>query len=160
MSATTHADDSGQPYRSRVTIDFDGKGTGWRLEAVKTWHNLQHVADDVEVHVSSGQHGLHFVAWFREDLPMHEKIAIRRNHGDDQRRIDMDVQRFQSGIFTGVLFEQKGHEAGAKKERNFRDVYDALDYIDGQRDDHKRMRNLANDGHRGAPDLVKNWREP
>lgn len=141
-------------YQARVTIDFDGKGAAWRFRAVKAWHNLREIADDVEVHVSSGQHGLHFVAWFVDDIPMHEEVAIRRAHGDDPRRIDMDIQRFQHGIFTGVLFEQKGHKAG-KKERGFRDVYDALDYIEDRRDDYDRMRRLAVDGHKGDPDLAR-----
>lgn len=157
MSAASTPDRS--EFASRVTIDFDGKGSGWRFRAVQTWHNLQETADHVDVHVSSGQHGLHFVAWFRESLAFYEKIAIRRQHGDDPRRTDMDVQRHHNGIFTGVLFQQKG-DRDRKKERRFSDVYDALDYIDAQRDDHGRMRRLANAGHKGAPDLAdgRAWR--
>lgn len=154
---STAVDPEAAGYQTRITVDFDGKGTGWRMDAVKTWHNLKREADEVEVHVSSGQHGLHFIAWYEADIAWHNEIAIRRCHGDDPRRVDMDLQRRRNGIFTGVLFEQKGHRDG-KKERRFADVYDALDYIDAQRDDHERMNSLANDGHRGAPDLVRNWR--
>lgn len=155
MSATVDGGKVADKYSARITIDYDGKGGGWRFGAVKAWHNLQDIADEVEVHVSSGQHGLHFVAWFVDEIPMHEEIAIRRTHGDDPRRIDMDIQRFQNGIFTGVLFEEKGHESDAKKSRGFRDIHDALDYIDAQQDDHSRMNKLANQGHKGAPDLAR-----
>ena len=104
MSAGVEGGAKRTEYSTRITIDYDGKGQGWRLGAVKTWHNLQREADHVEVHVSSGQHGLHFVAWYVEDIAFHNEVAIRRCHGDDARRIDMDIQRCQAGIFTGVLF--------------------------------------------------------
>jgi hypothetical protein len=147
-------------FESRVTIDFDGdKARNFRFEAVKIYHNLREVADDVEVHVSSGQGGLHFVAWFRDELPFHEKIAIRRAHGDDPRRTDMDVQRWQNGIFTGVLFQEKGHAEDARKERRFADVHDALDYIYSRRDDAERMNRLANRGHKGEPELIRHATE-
>lgn len=144
-------------YASRITVDLDGKHhrQAFALRAIRCWHNLDAIADDVEVHVSTGQEGLHFVAWFRDGLEFHEQIGLRREHGDDKRRIDMDVQRWlQVGPqFTDVLFHSKGGREMVK-ERRFTSVYDALDYIRAQRDDHDRMNRLANHGHRGAPALA------
>lgn len=159
----TDVDDEHVPlveqYNQRVTIDFDGKDyptfEAFRFGAVQTWHNLQDCADRVDVHVSSGQKGLHFVAWFEDSIPFFKQIALRREHGDDPRRIDMDCQRWLQlgGRFSDVLFQQKGGRS-TTKERRFRDVYDALDYIAAQRSDYDRMKRLANDGHHGAPDLA------
>lgn len=147
-------------YQQRVTVDLDGKDyptfEAFALRATRIWHNLQDVADRVEVHVSTGQKGLHFVAWFEADVPFSEQIRLRREHGDDPRRIDMDCQRWLQlgGRFSDVLFHQKGDREEIK-ERRFRDVYDALDYIEGRHDDHNRMRRLAIEGHKGAPDLAR-----
>jgi hypothetical protein len=145
-------------YQSRITVDLDGDHSeDFRLRAIRTWHFLDGVADDVKVHVSTGQQGLHFVAWFREALEFHEQISIRRQAADDARRIDMDIQRWlQVGPeFTDVLFNQKGDRENVK-ERRFSDVYDALDYVDAYgSDDADRVRRLANDGHKGAPDLAR-----
>lgn len=149
--------ETGQPdasrYASRVTVDLDGdKHHDLRLVATRVWYNLRDTADAVDVHVSSSGQGLHFVAYFEESVPFHEQVAIRRSHHDDPRRTDMDVQRRLQGLWTDVLFSQKGDKS---KERRFRDVWDALDYIDQQQDDHDRVKALANDGHRGAPDLAR-----
>lgn len=170
MSATTGAgDDAGhvpkvEQYQQRVTVDFDGKDydtlNAFRFAAIRVWHNLEGIADDVDVHVSTGQHGLHFVAWFEADLPFWKQVQIRREHSDDPRRIDMDCQRWLQlgGRFSDVLFHQKGDRENIK-ERRFRDVYDALDYIAGQRDDAGRMNRLANDGHKREPELARRWRD-
>lgn len=153
-----------EQYQQRVTIDFDGKDhdtwSAFKLAATRTWHNLQAVADDVDVHVSTGQHGLHFVAWFEADLAFYEQVQIRRDNGDDPRRIDMDCQRWLQlgGRFSDVLFHQKG-DRETVKERRFRDVYDAIDYIGNRRDDAGRMNRLANHGHKGDPDLARRWRD-
>lgn len=147
-------------FQQRVTIDLDGKHHGsfeaFRLRATRIWHNLDDVADRVDVHVSTGQKGLHFVGWFVDDVPFHEQVAIRRGHGDDPRRIDMDCQRWLElgGRFSDVLFQQKGDRAETK-ERRFRDVYDALDYIAARRDDYQRVKSVQLDGHRGDPELAR-----
>lgn len=143
-------------YGARATVDLDWKeypASQFRMRAIRTWHNLRDAADLVDVHVSSGGMGLHFVAWFEDDVPFHEQVAIRRATGDDPRRVAMDCERWLNGLYTDVLFETK-EERPQTKERRFADVYDALDYIYAQRDDHDRMRRLANDGRRGAPGLV------
>jgi hypothetical protein len=152
-----------EQYQQRVTIDMDGDHyrsfRAFRLAATRIWHNLEAVADRVDVDVSTGQEGLHFVAWFRDDLEMFEQVAIRRAHQDDPRRIDMDVQRWRQlgGRYSDVLFEVKGGR-DTRKERRFRDVYDALDYIAGRRSDHARMKRLAIDGHQGDPRLARRAR--
>lgn len=147
-----------EDYETRITVDLDGDhAENFALRATRTWHHLRRVADDVEVHVSTGQEGLHFIGWFEEAIPFHRQIAIRREAGDDARRIDMDGQRWlQVGTeFTDVLFHQKG-DRETVKERRFRDVYDALDYIRDHADDPAdRVRRLANDGHKGAPSLAR-----
>jgi hypothetical protein len=146
-------------YEQRVTIDLDGKDypsfEAFRLAAVETWHNLKHASDRVDVAVSSGQHGLHLVAWFEADVPFHDQLEIRRAHGDDPRRIDMDCQRWLElgGRFSDVLFTSKGDRSQTKTR--FPDVYDALDYIDSLRDDLDRLRRLAVEGHRAAPELAR-----
>jgi hypothetical protein len=146
-------------YEQRVTIDLDGKDypsfEAFRFAAVETWHNLQHASDRVDVAVSSGQHGLHLVAWFHDDVPFHEQIEIRREHGDDPRRIDMDCQRWLElgGRFSDVLFHSKGDRDETKT--GFRDVYDALDYIASQRSDLDRLKRLAVEGHGAAPELAR-----
>lgn len=159
MSATVDYSDEIQPdeYESRLTIDLDAKEfspSAFRLKAIRSWHNLQDMGADVDVHVSSSGKGLHLVAWFREPLRFHEQVAIRREAGDDPRRTWMDCQRWLNGLYTDVLFEDKDRREFSK-ERRFSTIYDALDFIaEYQRDDYQRVKSLVNDGHRGAPDLV------
>lgn len=148
---------TGERGQARISVDLDAKdysAEGFRMKAVQTWHNLQRDADDVDVHVSSSGLGLHFVAWFDRRLAFHEEVAMRRAAGDDPRRVDMDVQRWFQGLYTGVLFEEKSNRPH-DKERRFHDVYAALDFVDEQRDDHSRVKRLAIDGHKGAPDLAR-----
>lgn len=146
-------------YADRFTIDLDDKGRGLELQAVKTWHYLGEVADAVDVHVSSSGKGLHFIAYLLEPMPFHKKIEHRRAAGDDPRRVDMEIQRWHAGLEIDVLFQQKDvidqNGEVKRKDRRFTDVYDALDHIRNQRDDADRVRRLANDGHKGAPDLAR-----
>ena len=150
-------------FEQRVTIDFDGEKqtgqVGFRTEATRIWHNLNRAAEWVEVHVSTGQEGLHFVAWFEDALDFEGQLRIRRQNGDDPRRTDMDRQRYEQldGRFTDVLFHQKGDRENPK-ERRFSDVYDALDYIMARRDDADRMNRLANHGHKAEPSLARRAR--
>lgn len=143
---------------TRVTVDLDGKSysvDGFRQQAIKAYHNLDRHAAHVDVHVSSGQQGIHLVAWFEDEHPFAEQIEMRRAAGDDPRRVDMDCQRWLNGLYTDVLFETKDGRP-MEKERRFSDVFDALDYIDGQRlDDHTRMKRVANAGHKGDPELAR-----
>lgn len=146
-----------EEFESRVTIDLDGDKytyTQFDLRAVRVWHNLRDAADYVDVHVSSSGLGLHFVGWFEQPLAFHEEVAVRRGNGDDPRRVWMDCQRWLNGLFTDVLFEEKDSREFTK-ERGFATVYDALAFIDEyRRDDAERVKRLATDGHKGAPDLA------
>jgi DNA primase len=147
-------------YEDRFTVDIDAKpGKDLELQAVKTWNRLLDVADAVDVHVSSSGQGLHFVAYLKDSMPFYKKVAMRRTAGDDARRVDMEIQRWHAGLDVDVLFNQKDvpdDMGGVKtKERRFADVYDALDFIRAQRDDADRVRRLAVDGHKGAPDLAR-----
>ena len=147
-----------QEFASRVTIDLDGDKYDhgqFDLRAVRIWHNLQESADYVDVHVSSSGLGLHFVAWFREDMQFAEEVAVRRANGDDPRRIWMDCQRWMQGLYTDVLFTEKdGREMS--KERRFADVYAALSFVAQNRTtDADRVQRLAEHGHRAEPSLAR-----
>jgi len=136
-------------FASRITIDLDGDKydrDGFDLRATRTWHNLQNDADYVDVHVSSSGLGLHFVAWYEQPLQFHEEVAARRSHGDDPRRTWMDCQRWLNGLYTDVLFESKDSRPMEKERRERR------------RNDHKRMKALAEHGHRAAPGLARRAR--
>ncbi|AAY24967.1 ORF 41 [Haloarcula hispanica virus SH1] len=156
-----HVERPDERFASRITVDLDGDKythTQFDLEAVKVWHNLQNSADYVDVHVSSSGLGLHFVAWFEQPLRFHEEVAIRRSSGDDPRRVWMDCQRWLNGLYTDVLFEEKDTRE-FDKERDFATVYDALAFVAEHRtDDADRMKRLANEGHRAAPDLARKAR--
>ncbi|AFD02311.1 putative protein 30 [Haloarcula hispanica icosahedral virus 2] len=145
-------------YESRITVDLDGdKYTHGQfdLKATQIWHNLQDSADHVDVHVSSSGLGMHFVAWFEQDLQFAEEVALRRASGDDPRRIWMDCQRWLNGLYTDVLFESKDTRR-FDKERGFATVYEALAFINEYRsDDHERVKSVAQDGHRGDPELAR-----
>lgn len=150
-----------QHYADRFTVDLDGKDGHLAQRAVRTWFYLRRVADGVDVHVSSSGQGLHFVAYLRDPMPFHEKVEHRRTAGDDPRRVDMEIQRWHAGLQVDVIFMQKDGKPGegAKvKDRRFADVWDALDFIAGQRDDYDRVKRLANHGHKGAPDLARRAR--
>jgi len=145
-------------YGSRITVDLDGDKYSphqFDLKAVRIWHNLQHSADHVDVHVSSSGLGMHFVAWFDQDLQFAEEVALRRANGDDPRRIWMDCQRWLNGLYTDVLFEEKDTRE-FDKERGYASVYDALSFIDEYRsDDADRVKQLAQSGHRADPELAR-----
>lgn len=142
-------------YQTRIPIDLDGdKHANFRFEATRVYRNLQRIADDVRAHVSSGQGGLHLMAWFEDALSFEEQIAIRREHGDDPRRVNMDIQRWNEGTFHGICFQQKSSR-NTVKERRFSDVADALDYIGERRNDYDRMKRVANHGHKGDPEYSR-----
>ena len=145
-------------YADRWTVDLDAKDGNLEQQAVKTWYYIKRVADGVDVHVSSSGRGLHFIAYLKQPIPFWKKVQHRRAAGDDPRRIDMEIQRWDAGLDVDVVFLQKDGGVGEGvlvKDKRFRDVWDALDFIAAQRDDYDRMKRLANDGHKGAPDLSR-----
>jgi hypothetical protein len=149
-------------YADRWTVDLDGKDGNLEQRAIRAWHYCRRVADGVEIHVSSSGEGLHLLAYHRQPVPFHKKIEHRRAAGDDDRRIDMEIQRWHAGLEVDVVFQQKDSPEGIEtvtKERRYADVYDALDAVRANRSDPaERMRRLANDGHKGAPDLARRAR--
>jgi len=144
----------------RVTLDLDPK-PGFRLRAVRAWHHFQREAEHVDLWVSSSDTGLHFVAWYEGPLSPVEKIKIRESLGDDPNRIKMDVQRLKRGHPIGTLWDVKTGRDGEvrRSDRDFSDVYAALDYIEEKNTtDQEQMKALANSGHKGAPDLARRAR--
>lgn len=107
-------------YASRVTIDIDGYVDSFEMVAVRAYHNLDRIADEVEVRVSQSGEGIHLVGWFAERLDDDQKFTIRRNLGDDANRIKLDEMRGAVGHTTNVLWDDDG---------DFSDIYDALDHI-------------------------------
>jgi DNA primase len=147
-------------YDSRITVDLDDKGHDFELAAIKAYQYLLDVADAVDIHVSSSGEGLHLIAYFERPVPFHQQIAHRRAAGDDTRRIAMEIQRWHAGLDVDVLFQQKDvtdeYDSLQVKERHFRSLDDALEHIRKQRtDDYDRVRQLANHGHKGAPNLSR-----
>lgn len=153
---TETPDDRDRRHEGRVTLDFDGYADRMRLQAIGAYHQLDRLADEVEVAISSGGGGLHMVGWFEDHLTFGDRIKIRRALGDDTNRIEIDIERAVNGIYTGVLWSEKrdgGDETGYK-QRGFADVYDALDALNGgERLDAERVQNYQNGGHKAAPRL-------
>jgi len=148
-------------YTDRFTVDLDAKGGGLEDRAVRSWYYLRDVADAVDVHVSSSGKGLHLVAYLTEPMAFYRKIEHRRAAGDDARRVDMEIQRWQAGLQVDVIFQDKDGGSGEDvnvKERRFRDVWDALDHIRAQRDDVARLDRLAEYGHKGDARLARHAR--
>lgn len=146
----------------RVTVDIDGYVRGFELLAIRSYYNLKREADEIEVRISSGGSGIHLVGYFNEELPFSRRIQYRRMLGDDQNRIKIDIERFKHGVYTGVLWSEKdvAHPDGSTErgtaQRDFGDIHDALDHIRMTRTDPQtRMKRLANEGHRAAPDLAR-----
>lgn len=153
-----------EDYAGRVTVDIDAYVDDFDLTATRAYHNLKHLADAIEVHISSSGQGVHIVGWFEEDLSTHERLQLRRGLCDDPNRIRIDVERALNGVYTGVLWTEKNREAGPEeapedrpgKDRDFSDIHDALRHINmTERDDHERMKRLAEYGHKRAPDLAR-----
>lgn len=136
---------------ARVNVDVDGYRHGWRLHAIRVYHNLFAAgAHTVEVTISSSGIGLHLTGWF-DFVPREEaKLRLRESLGDDPKRVSMDRERGRRGHVTQVTWSDKGIREGTADD-DFADVYDALDHINAtQRSDYQRAHDLANDGHRAC----------
>lgn len=138
-------------WGSRVTVDIDPKGN-WQLRAVRAYHNLAYVADEVEVSVSSSWSGIHLVGWFDELLADDEIERMRRSLADDGNRVWMDEVRGEVDHPTQVLWTAKGRRDNDAQE-GFQSVYDALEFIEHQQPDYERVHDLANEGRKSITDL-------
>lgn len=155
MSAQSDpAADRRSQYQGRVTLDFDGYADQMRYHAIRAYHALDQQAAEVEIAISSSGGGLHMVGWFERSLSFGDRIKLRRSLGGDQKRIEIDIERAMHGICTGVLWSEK--DKSGEKQRGFRDVYDALDALNGgERLDADRVQNYQNGGHKAAPRLSR-----
>lgn len=150
---------TGPEYQGRVTVDLDGYAPRMRLRAIQAYHALDRAAERVAVAVSSSGEGLHLVGYFAEPVTFGERIKLRRTLGDDPKRIQIDIERALNGVYTGVLWSEKS-ESG-EKVREFADVYDALDWMDGGDDlDPERVARYAVDGHKAEPSLARHVEDP
>jgi hypothetical protein len=151
-------------YQSRVTLDIDGGSDGWQLNALRAESGLYRAgADRVDVSISSSGNGLHLVGWFVESIDWSTKIRIRRTLGDDPKRVEIDQERRRHGIYTDVLWKTKRSHRGPSetpdnrpgKDRSFETVSDALAHIRMRSwDPAERVKSLAEDGHRAAPEMA------
>jgi len=155
--------DPRESYRGRVTVDIDGYVGNFELVAVRAYYNLARLADEVEVHISSSGEGIHLIGWFSEECDFPTRLKLRRTLGDDQNRLQFDLERFMAGVYTGVLWSQKDRRDSPEnapenrpgKDRDFADIHDALRHINmSTTTDHDGLKRLADRGHKGAPELA------
>lgn len=141
---------------SRVTIDVDGYHHGWRMKAIRCYHNLfAEGAHTVDVSISSSGRGIHLVGWFDRFIDDEAELEMRRRIGDDSNRVAMDEERGRVGHVTGVLWDDKATRDGSS-DHDFADIYDALDHVDlTNRSDAERIHDVANYGHRAATEPAR-----
>lgn len=151
-------------YYSRLTIDIDGyydgtrtTGEDFRLRAVRSYYNLQQVADRVDVGVSSSGEGIHMMAFFDDiDDPMaqEELTRLRRMHGDDWKRSALDEVRMEEGAVHDVLWTEKGARDGAEADWSGEGIWDALDIVEvNMRSDYEVVRSVASEGVRSITEM-------
>lgn len=154
-------------HSGRVTVDIDGYESNFELLATRAYHNLDHMADSVDVHISSSGEGIHLVGWFEQAVDLPDRIKMRRMLRDDKNRIRIDVERAMNGIYTGVLWSEKHSNVGptrdpekpsehGRKDRDFADVHDALEHMRMTNSDpSEQMQRLAEYGHKRQPELAR-----
>lgn len=132
-------------YMSRVTLDIDGKHSNFETLAVRAYYSLRHIADDIDVNVSSSGHGLHIIGWFEEAIDEGTKDTLRRTYGDDVERIELDYTRRSVGHRDQVLWTDKGGSGTA--DDDVEDVHRALDRVRAYiHSDYDAMRLMVNEG--------------
>lgn len=131
-------------YLSRVTLDIDGKHRDFESLACRAYYSLRHIADDIEVRVSSSGTGLHIVGWFEDALDDETKDTLRRTYGDDIERIELDYVRASVGHRTQVLWSRKD---GQTVDDDVEDIHHALDRVRAYTTtDYDRLRLMQNEG--------------
>jgi hypothetical protein len=105
----------------------------------------------VSVAVSSSQQGFHIVAECDEYVSTAERLRVRRNLGDDPKRVRLDEQRAERGLPIGTMWTSKAGREGERRE--FGDAEAALEYVEAtQRSAKARARGVAERGHRECMD--------
>jgi hypothetical protein len=138
---------------SRITVDIDGHHDSPRLRVLRAYHGLlQHDAVcGVSVAVSSSHEGFHLVAECDEHVSVIERLRVRRNLGDDPKRVRMDEQRAKRGLPIGTMWTSKGGRDGERRE--FGDAEAALEYVDAtSRSAAERAHGIQQHGHKAVRD--------
>jgi hypothetical protein len=130
-------------YQSRVTFDIDGYIPNFELTAQRAYYGLARYADDVEVRISSGGEGIHLVGWFEDRLTDTQKRKLRRTLGDDAKREELDIRRWQYGQTHDVLWTEKH---GNHADDDFDHIEDALAAIRMSEPDFERLKRNLHDG--------------
>jgi len=113
------------PAESRVTVDLDAPDAR-PIQAIRAYHALQQAAERVDVRISASGTGLHLVGYFTERLTDDQKARLRRDLGDDVKRLELDTLRRRHGHMTQVLWTEKD---GRTVDTDYDDIYAALDHI-------------------------------
>jgi len=130
-------------HGSRVTLDIDAYIEDFELTATRAAYQLEHLADKVEVRVSSSGEGVHIIAWFEEQLGKDAKRRLRRTLGDDAKRLELDKRRWRFRQTDNVLWTRKEN---GEADQDFDDIDDALDYIRDARDPRERLKYAVQKG--------------
>ena len=92
-----------KPVIQRLTLDLD-TADRWTVESAVDRLRVM----GLEPQVYQTRNGFHVIARFPKDWKMHsfwELIQIRRDLGDDPKRIQHDIFRVGLGLPTDVLFQ-------------------------------------------------------
>lgn len=137
-------------YASRVTIDIDSYLLDLRLAAVRAYTGLGRAADEVEVRISASGEGLHIIGWFEDPLTERQKDAIRRHLGDDPNRAHLDeggAWGARTRATTNVCWTTKHVDSDPQHaDKDFEDVWDALDHITVSEPPAERLRRAVQAG--------------
>lgn len=137
-------------YQSRVTVDVDSYLPDWRFVAVRAYHNLKRVADEVEVRISSSGKGLHIIGWFEDGLSDDGKDRLRRHLGDDSNRSRLDwgdSPEEAPRVTTDVCWTTKYVDSDPQHaDMDFEDVWDALDHVRVTEPPDERLRRAVQAG--------------
>jgi len=110
---------------SRVSLDLD-QPDARPIQAIRAYHALDRAAERVDVRISASGAGLHLVGFFAERLTDDQKERLRRDLGDDVKRIELDTLRQRHGQMGNVLWTEKN---GQPIDTDYGDIYAALDHI-------------------------------
>lgn len=137
----------------RLTIDIDYYISNVRLKAIRAYNELQRmdIVSNVDVYVSSSGRGLHLDAHLTDRLTDDERHTLRRFLNDDDKRVNLDIERGAVGHATDIFWTEKKGNEGERQEMT--DIWAALDYLEQTRaSDHSRVKAVAQHGHKGVHD--------